>query len=709
MTAPAQNSFATEYNDTHSANQEQPKGAEDHAATSLTKLLRSDQLRHWDNSAADIQLTAISCMVAYRMLVVQQKAVELQPGGSEPPVAKVNVAKGASSMMTRHEAGKLALRCRKMSMETSANSEVRYRAYVAAGFAISTTGDEQVQRIPIVLVPVKIERLRGRGTPYTVSYTGEPLRLNPHIAESCSSHVDQLLRAFESESDLRSYLRAIGRKIHTRLHCRVSANTGLFTLQQGVLEDLSLDDQIGVNLDRSKPGYEFKPLPPVPENFNAPLAARMLRFIDEGELTTALQTFAGNTPTTTPSLPAATPLDFDLSIDDARADKVIKCAQWMCELGLGHWQLTNLKSLPKRIDRMIGNLQTVTDSSFYSRYLQREHQTIGMVLNLYKARQRICNAPLEIEHHAIALHADPETRLLLQKAKIQAASLEQEMEVIHDTFHMSAVPSSTSLHQLIKAIAKREESSQLTNPSYFRARRQLNEILKTHNGLITDNDLQKLDKMASTLRFSELFESDKYYKRYFGSLFHGTRTNWQRLDSVVNYLRNLSYDLGSAALVSRLAEHWPSFQRDFQSIQDALQPAAVSAHQLRGLIPQLIDDNTSLSDAISIAGKLQQKLNTWQSYLNRHTTDEQLTPYIITRQNPSNADAVIPPVELPQRDYDERIYQHIVGVGLSDESIAATAEWLLTTLTHLEIDMATIRRYLDGESSLTTSQHSRVI
>lgn len=704
MTAPAQNSFDIDQSSTPTANaQSDNKGIGDNAAGSLNKLLRNEQLHSWNSSAADIQLAAVSCMDVYKMLVVQQKQVELAPqqqGGKLTAVAEVK----NSSLLTRHEAGKLALRCRKISMETDTSSDVRYRLYVAAGYAVSSAQGDQAQRAPIVLVPVKIERLRGRGSPYTISYTGEPLRLNPHIAESCSSHIDQLIRPFEADADLRSYLRTIGRKIHGKLQCRVSANTGLFTLQEGVLEDLTVSDQFDIQLERTKPGKEFKPLPPVPENFNAQLASRILRFIDENELDNALNTFSGSDQSGIPSPP-----DYELAFDESRVEKINKCARWMCELGLGHWQLKNLAVLPSRIEHMTGSLQTLSNAPAFNRYFQDEEQSIGMVLNLYKTRNRICNAPPEMQHHAISLHADPETRLLLQKAKIQAATLEQEMEVLHETFHMSAVPGSAALHNLIKVIAKREESSQLTNPSYFRARRQLNEILKTHNGLVTDNDLRKLDKMASTLRFAELFDSDKYYKRYFGSLFHGIRTNWQRLDSVVNYVRNLSYDLGSPALVGRLAEHWPAFHRDFQSIQEELQPAATDAHLLRSLIPLFIDESTTLPAAISTAGKLKEKVQSWQSYLNKHLRDGDLTPYLIAKSQHLPTDDSSPLVELPQRDYDDRIYQHIVGVGLSDDCVAATAEWLKNTLNYLEIDIATVRRYLEGESSIDFNEGVKVL
>ncbi len=703
MTAPAQNSFVTAQHD--SAELTGSHGFEDSHGTHSTtnKLLRSEQLFQWDSGAVDVQLSAISCMDVYRMLVVQKKPVELVPQGPTEALGKPLQAE-TTSLVTRHEAGKLALRCRKISMETDTSSDVRYRLYVVAGFAVSKTTAEQVQRVPIVLVPVKMERLRGRGTPYTITYTGEPLRLNPHIAESCSSHVDQLIRPFETDADLRSYLRTISRKLHARLQCRVSANTGLFTLQEGVLEDLTISDQIDIQLEKTKPGAEFKPLPPVPENFNAQLASRMLRHISESELNTALETFSG-----VRQVNLNTTLDYELEFDESRKAKITKCAEWMCELGLGHWQLANLKSLPTRIKRMSGSLQALSYAPAFNRYFQDENQSVGMVLNLYKARKRICNSPPEMQHHAISLHADPETRLLLQKAKIQATTIEQEMEVLHETFHMSAVPSSAALHNLIKVIAKREESSQLTNPSYFRARRQLNEILKTHNGLITDNDLQKLEKMASTLRFAELFDTDKYYKRYFGSLFHGIRTNWQRLDSVVSYVRNLSYDLGSAGLAGRLSEQWPTFQRDFDSIQELLQPAATDAHQLRSLIPLLIDDNTTLPAAIRTATKLHGKVNTWQTYLNRYVPDTSLTPYQIANSHGMDFDASQQQVELPQRDYDERIYQHIVGVGLSDDCVAATAEWLSNTINHLEIDIPTVRRYLDGESTLSLSRHVKVV
>ena len=701
MTTSTANSFVNAPDGTLSNDVQPPASDGAVIPHNADRLLRNSQLKNWDSSSVDIRLAAISCIDIYRKLVIQNTPVELTPthaeSGSE--IASVN----SGTLVAKHNAGKLALRCRKVSMETDGNSDVRYRLYLAAGFAVSAAVDGETTRVPILLVPVKIERLRGRGSPYTIKHTGEPLRLNPHIAESCNTHVDQLIKPFETDADLRSYLKSMGRKLHGKLQCRVSANTGLFTLQEGVLDDISDADQTDIELERSRPGVEFKPLPPIPDNFNAQLATRILRYIEPAELNTALQTFAGSKPAETATL------DYELPLDGPQRDKVAKCAKWLFELGLGHWQLQNLKALPARIQRMGDNIQNICSHPAFARYFYDENQNVGMLLNLYRARNKINNAPPEMQHHAISLHADPETRLLLQKAKIQAATIEQEMQVLHDTFHMSAVPGSAALHKLIKVIAKREQSSQLTNPQYFRARRQLNEILKTHNGLITESDLKRLESMAKTLRFAELFEDDAYYKRCFGSLFHGVSTNWQRLDSVINYTRSLAYDLDSSELVGRLTEHWPSFQRDFASLQDLLRPAATDTHQLRALIPLFIDNTTPLQKAVRTATKFNEKVNTWQQYLNKHVHDGELTPYQIANNQPDTQIESSQDIALPQREYDERIYQHIVGVGLSDDSVAATAEWLTNTLNHLDIDAPTVRRYLDGESQFETTESIKAI
>ncbi|MEM7259575.1 MAG: hypothetical protein AAF404_19550, partial [Pseudomonadota bacterium] len=142
--------------------------------------------------------------------------------------------------------------------------------------------------------------------------------------------------------------------------------------------------------------------------------------------------------------------------------------------------------------------------------------------------------------------------------------------------------------------------------------------------------------------------------------------------------------------------------------QDILQPAATDAHHLRSLLPVLLDDTTTLQGAIRTATKLQKKINTWQSYLNKYLPDASLTAYQIAQRQDLEFTAG-QQVELPQRDYDVRIYQHIVGVGLSDDCVAATAQWLTNALTYLEIDIATVRRYLDGEAALSKTDNTRVL
>ena len=701
MTSNAETSFAiaehltdTTQWDNKTATTEQEK-SEQKRAGKIARLLRNNSLQNWDSTTVDLHLTPVSCIDVYRELVIEKKSLRLLP---EPSTAdqQADIGKApANALTTKHPAKKLALRCRKMQMETSENNPVKYSLYVAAGFAVTTSAEGKKQRAPILLVPVSIERTRGRGSDYAISYTGEPLRLNPTIAESCTSHVDQLVKPFDKAADMRDYLRSMSRRLHKTLQCRISANTGLFTLQSEVLTDITASDQIDIELERTRPGMEFKPLPPTPDTFNAQLAIRILRFIDQEELSNALHTFAGKSTQTE----SAEVLDYDLDMEEQTRTKTMKCAQWLCEIGLGHWRLDSLAKLPGRIKKISGDIQSLTEQQAFTRYIDADYQTIGLVQNLYRSQNRISNAPPEMQHHAISIHADPDTRLLLQKAKIQAASIEHEMASLCETFHLSAVPDSAALHRLIKVISKREESSQLANPQYFRARRQLNEILKTHNGLVTDNDLKKLDALAKTLRFAELFEQDPYYRRCFGTLFHGVETNWQRLDSVINFARNLSYDLDSSELVGRLAEHWPSFQRDFSELQETLRPAATSSHKLCSLIPLFVNSQTNLQHAISTSEKFHDKVNKWQKYLRKHIVDTSLTPYSILQPAQFSDVQSTQEIAFSEHEYDDRIYHHIVGVGLPQENIAATAEWLINAVERLEIDLPTLRRYLDSESN----------
>ncbi len=668
----------------------------------LARILRNSSLKQWDNSAADLQLTPVSCVEVYRELVVQGKSLALLSNESTEEETSRIGSKPAGSLITRHPDHKLALRCRKLEMETSANNPaIKYTLYLAAGFAVTVNPEGHKKRAPVLLIPVSIARSRGRGSAYVIRYEGEPLRLNPHIAESCASHVDQIVKPFESAADLRDYLRSMRRKLHSSLQCKISANTGLFSLQSEVLSDITPGGQIDLELERTRPGTAFQPLPPTPEQFNAQLAIRMLRFIDQNDLSHALDNFSG-----IKSSPNATSvLEREPTLDGETLEKTLKCAQWLADVGLGHWRLQHIFALPERIKKMAGDIETLRNLPEFGRHFANEFETIGLLVNLYKAQSRIKNAPPEMQHHAISLHADADTRLLLQKAKIQATTIEQEIEQAKETFHMNAVPNSSALSRLIKTIAKREQSSQLTNPAYFRARRQLNEILKTCNGLVTEGDLERLNSLARTLKFSELFEEDVYYKRCFGSLFNGVSTNWQRLDSVVNFARNLSYDLDSAQLVGRLTEHWPSFQRDFENLSDPLRPAAMSAHKLSTLIPMFISTDTRLSHAVRTANKFHDKVNQWQRYLQKNVQDTSLTPYAMLQQ--PHADAMgSPDVSLAQREYDDRIYHHIVGKGLSRETVAATSDWLRVSIERLEIDVPAIRRFLDSESKFDANENT---
>jgi hypothetical protein len=668
------------------------------AQQNITAVLRSAQLRQWDSRNADIQLLPVSCVDIYRDLVVRGKEIQLVANRSGASQAQIAPA-AAGVLITRHDANALQQRCRKLELETAdANPDIRYSLYVAAGFAVTVTDSGDKHRTPVLLIPVDMQRSRGRDSAFAIRYNGGALRLNPHIAESCETHIEQIIQPFADASHIRDYLRTTARKLHSSLNCQVSANTGLFSLQADVLTEVPSVDRQQAELDRTKPGLDFKALPFTPDSFNSQLAIRMLRFIDPDNLDNALLNFIG-TPVTES---AASPLSADPELKGEQLEKSRKCAQWLVKIGLGHWQLKDLVNLPDRIDGLLQSINALRNMEEFTRHIDDGNQTIGMLQRLYRARNSIENAPPEMHHHAISLHADPDTRLLLQKAKIQAASLEHELSTSADRFHLSAIPDSRRLYHLIKTIARREEASQLTNPHYFSARRQLNELLKTHNGLVTDNDLRKLEALAKTLRFAELFEQDVYYKRCFGSLFDGVNTNWQRLDSVVNFSRNLAADLGSSELVGRLNESWPSFQRDFTATLPTLKPAAIAAHKLTLLVPSFINNETSIENAISTAGKFRTRVNQWQRYLRKHHSNLQCTPFSMIEASPRKESDVN--VLLAPQDYDDRIYNHIIGSKLDREAVSATAQWLYNTLTHLQIDAPTVRRYLDSDLDISSTR-----
>ena len=664
----------------------------------LSSLLRNTQLKQWDSNTVDLQLFPVSCIDVYRDLVVREKEIQLVADKRTSQQSQI-APYPAGVLVTRYDATTLARRCRKLELETSSsNKDIRYSLYVAAGFAVTVSENGSKHRAPVLLIPVELTRSRGRGSAFAIRHNGGALRLNPHIADSCETHVDQIIRPFDDAADIRDYLRSIGRKLHSSLQCQVSANTGLFSLQSDVLTDISPLDQQQAELDRTAPGLQFSAMPAMPQSFNSQLAIRMLRFIAPEKLDDALLNFIG-TPATESS---ASLLDSDPNLVGEQLEKSQKCAQWLIEVGLGHWQLQHIFALPDRIDSLLESIDALRNTREFAGHIDIENQTIGMLQRLYRARNCIDNAPPEMQHHAMSLHADPDTRLLLQKAKIEAASIEHELSTSEDTFHMSAVPGSRALYHLIKTIAKREQSSQLTNPHYFSARRQLNEILKTHNGLITDNDLRRLEALAKTLRFSELFEQDPYYQRCFGSLFDGVHTNWQRLDSVINFSRNLAYELGSSDMVSRLNESWPSFQRDFKALMPLLKPAAISAHKLTLLIPTFVSNDTSIDNAVSTAAKFRCRVDQWQRYLRKSVSNTEITPFSMIKQSSTSVSTTS--VLLAPHEFDDRIYHHIIGCGLDRDTVSVTAQWLYTTLTHLQIDGPTVRRYLDSDLNLDAAR-----
>ena len=663
------------------------------STTQNTRLRRSGNLVDWKSRHADIQLLPTSCTDIYHDMVVHGNSVPLLDSESAPHPVSVN----HTVLTTRHTKAILQQRCRQLEAETAQDKQAASNLYVAAGFVLYTSNGEK-KRAPLLLLPVTLQRIRGRASNYAITYSaGQWLRVNPHVADMCSSHVDQLVKPFDSTTDLREYLRSFNSNVHKDFNCKITANTGIVCLPTEALGELSRAQYTDLELDRTQPGTEFTPLPAIPAGFDAQLAIRAMRFIEPEVLHEALYNFAGQTNTSTSPV-----LNSDPDLDSDTLEKFHNCAGWLIDVGLGHWQLKNIAKLPRRIEAMESSINQLLANSSFTKYFRDEYQTVEILYRLNKAKDKILNAPPEMQYHSISMHADTTTRLLLQQAKIQASSVEHEMKHIDKAFDLNAVPDHKTLSRLIEVIARRDDKSQLANPEYFSARQKLNDILTYHNAILTDNDLDRLDKLAKTLQFSETFNNDPYYKRHFGSLFKGTDTNWQRLDSVVNFNHWLSQALGSSLLVAQFADQWVSFERDFNSIAANIETAASSAHKLCSLIPMFIKPDTKLEHASRTAEKFRCRVDQWQRYLHRHYADSELTPLQLL-SHLDLGDHSYPSVTLSQHELNEKIYRHIAAQGLSTESVSVTAKWLLNVLVKHETDTATVRMFLDREASLHSS------
>jgi hypothetical protein len=663
------------------------------------RQLRTDLLKAWSNELADIALAPISCVDVYRELVINRATLSLQ---ALDPTVSASAAQlrplPQGTLSTQHSAEKLALRTRKIDIETGPNSPVeRYKLYLVAGFAMTAQAN-QIHRIPLLLIPVTLHS--DAPDDHKIRYEGAALRLNPYIVDVCDGKLDEQFPAFTKATELRDYLRSMNRQLHERLQCRVSANTGLFTLQADVLQNISEDDKFELELARTVPGASFRPLPPAPAGFDALLAAKLTRYIQADDLLDALFDFSSRRHSEPQT---AGWRDASLArLDNERQEKVINCARWISELGLGNWSIDALNQLPGRVSNMRMALTSLAGRDEFSRYYRSEEQTAGLLAALYRCDEAIVNSPADLQQHSIGLHADPQTRVLLQSAKVESAVLESEMSALHQTFKITEVPDSEVLSRLIDTIAEREKEPQLTNPLYFKARRRLSDILQTHNGLLTDADLVRLRSLAQTLARIESFTTHIYNKRCFGTLYKGVHSNWQRLDTLIDYARWLAQQLGSESIAGRLLDCWPSYTRDHNSIRGELHQAAHAGWELAALLPNLIGPSTPMPSMIRTAEKFQDKITLWSKYLHRHSPDQTLTP------NRLLALADITPEDiadcrLPSREHDQRIIAHIASNGVDFSTLDITANWLLDTMDHLDIDLATVRRHLDAESRLDTT------
>jgi very-short-patch-repair endonuclease len=224
----------------------------------LLDLTRRNRLLNYKESAKSIRVVDELPDEVFRLLVQEEKDMQFLPLKEDsnlklPETAGNNHAlrQPNGTVASRHRDTRLQTpfgdtvlerRCKKLLQEsrTAIEETGSNLLYMAIGFLEWYEADESadLNRAPLILVPVKIERSRidsaSNCYTYVISYTGEDIEINLSLAEKLNHNFDLILPSLDEDVSPESYFQAVAATVARRPAWRVAREMvlGLFSFSK---------------------------------------------------------------------------------------------------------------------------------------------------------------------------------------------------------------------------------------------------------------------------------------------------------------------------------------------------------------------------------------------------------------------------------------------------------------------------------------------
>ena len=556
------------------------------------------------------------------------------------------------NLLTRHGERELLERCRALLVENAlVKGPGERQLFLAAGFITWTDADRPSlrRRAPLLLYPVLLARLAD-GHGFELRLDGAHPLGNDSLREALHASHEIALPAPDPEAPLADYLALAA--------SRMAGCTAL---------SLDFDIALGnADVPRPKAVIEKLQLPETPPAFDVSLAAEITGTLSLRELTAVLYLL----PDYESSPPSAPEASCDAGIARLREYAIRLAAE-----GLEGVEFRHLGTLPESLERWRETITGALSTSSVATLVGEGGMGARHLVRLAGIIELLDKAPPVIDGYAHPDLCFRTTATLLRRARHQARLIEDELTALQDRFVLDKVPAKRQLLSLIEELGGSVGSEpDIVDADYFNARRRFMEFSIEKPAHLTPEHRRALGQLAKVMRFRELFVNNVEYRTALGPGYRGLRTDWEALESMSEYARELAEVLGSETLAAAAIGAWPTFRRAFVMELETLQGAAEATRRLLR-IGGARWQSRPVEELVEHAADLGERLTRWHLDYGDVVTHAARTPAsLLERFTGREREDLM--TEARVAEVQRRIAAGVTGRGLSAGAVADTLRWL---------------------------------
>ena len=579
-----------------------------------------------------------------------------QPDVEETPAKHgTRPARDRFNLLTLHSPTELMQQCKRILVENAlVKNKGDRQLYLAAGFIswTDTANSGQRQKAPLLLYPTLLVRVADQQR-YEIRLSGDI----PEYNEALLIHLEQLhsvtLPPFDETAPLVDFFARVA-------EC----------LRDATALQLEFDVALGsASLVHDQGNNSVLDLPDVPSNFDVGLAMSITGNKSLHQLSAVLRLIPDFNLQAAPS-----ETDIDAT-GNAGIAGLRKYAAKLAAEGLDHIEFRQLPSMPAMIHKWSKSVGTAMATPSVVQVLQTDDLSARELVKLSGIIELIDKAPASVEQlgHPDLCYAN--TTVLLRRAQHQAKLIEDELNALQEYFLLDKIPPKQQLLSLISILGESaDQEPDLVDAGYFNARRLFMDFSKQKPNVLTNEHRRSLSQLAKVLRFRELFVNNAEYRTALGPGYKGLRTDWNQLNLISDYTRELSEVLGSETIAAKIIANWTMFRSQYAIDLETLQNAAEATRRILGVVGSRWQSQTVpalLNHSRMIARRLEQ----WRD---KHGTvdshADKTAAVVLASFSGESLDHVL--VESQVDETHTRIYQQLNAGEISREQISDTLRWL---------------------------------